>query len=68
MFATVDDVAGQFAQAERQLVAEIKKDTNQDKEPSEEDKRAPNLAKRVHKIILPEPQDKSLANPSIYYY
>lgn len=35
VFAAVNDVAGQFSQAERQLVSEIEKHTNQDEEPSE---------------------------------
>lgn len=59
VFAAVNDVAGQFSQAKGQLVPEIKKKTNQDEESSEEQKRATEFAKRVHKIILPEPPDKS---------
>lgn len=58
VFAAVDDVARQFSQAEWQLVPEIKKETHQDEEPSEEDQRTAEIAKRVHKAILPEPPNK----------
>ena len=58
VFAAVHDVAGQFSQAEGQLVPKIKRDTNQDKEPPEEDKRAAEFTERVHEVILPEPRDK----------
>lgn len=54
MFATMNDVAGQFSQAEWQLAPKLKKATNQDEQPSEKDKRAPKLAKGVHDMILPE--------------
>jgi len=58
VFAAVHEVAGQSSQAEGQLVPKIKKNTNQDEEPSHEDKRPAKFAERVHKIILPEPTDK----------
>ena len=49
VFAAVDDVAGQFSEAEGQFVPKIKKGTNQNKKRSEEDKRATEFAKRFHK-------------------
>src|SRR5262249_8016359 len=58
MFAAVDDVAKQFSQTEKEFVPEIKKDTNQHKKPSEENKKAAKLAKRVHKPNLLEPTNK----------
>jgi len=56
VFAAVNDVAGQSSQAEWQFVSKVKKDTNQDNQPAEEDQRASKLAKRVHERSLPEPQ------------
>ena len=67
VFAAVKDVAGQFSEAERELVAEIKKDTNQNKKCSEKDKSAAEFTERVHRIILPEPADKSRRQPSYYH-
>jgi hypothetical protein len=37
VFAAVNDVAGQFSQAEWQFVPKIKKGTDQDNQPSEKD-------------------------------
>lgn len=59
VFAAVNDVAGQFSQAEREFVPKIKKGADQNDKPSEEDKRPPKLAERIHSIILPEPANGS---------
>ena len=67
VFAAVNDVAGQFSQAEWQLVPEIKKEPNQDEEPSEEEKRTAEFAKRVHKAILPELPNKSWRTVTYYH-
>lgn len=68
VFAAVNDVAGQFSQAQRQLVSKIEKHTNQDEEPSEEDKRAAEFAEGVHEVILPEGTSKSFSQPCYYYH
>lgn len=49
VFAAVHDVAGQFSQAKRKLVPEAEKDTDQNKKRSEENKRATEFAKRLHR-------------------
>jgi hypothetical protein len=49
VFASVHDVAGQLSEAERELIAEIKKDADKNKKRSEENKRATEFAKRLHK-------------------
>ena len=49
VFAAVDDVAGQFPEAEGQLVSEIEKEADQNQQCSEENKRAAELAERVHR-------------------
>ena len=48
VFAAVDDVAGQFSQAEWKLASEIEKSSEKDEESTEEKKRAAGLAKGVH--------------------
>jgi hypothetical protein len=50
--AAVDDVAGQFSEAKREPVAEIKKDADQNEERSKADKRAAEFAERIHRLIL----------------
>ena len=67
MFAAVDDVSGQFSQAEGQLVSEIEKSSEKDEESSEEKKRAAEFAERVHQVILPEGVSKSFSQPYYYY-
>lgn len=59
VFATVHDVARQFSRAEGELVPEVKKDADQHQKCSKEDKRAPEIAKRLHRGILPEALGKS---------
>jgi len=48
VFAAVDDVAGEAAEAEGELIAEIKKGADEDEESTEEKERAAEFAKRVH--------------------
>jgi hypothetical protein len=48
MFATIDDVAGKFSQAQRQFAAEIEKNSDEGKKATEEEKRAAEFAERVH--------------------
>lgn len=67
VFASVDDVAREFSQAEGQLVPEIEKGSEKDEQSSEEKKRAAESAERVHWLILPEGTSKSL-QPAFYYY
>ena len=55
MFAAVDKVAGEAAETEREFSAEVEKRANKDEKPAEEEKCAPEFAKRVHPEILPEP-------------
>ena len=51
--AAMDDVAGQFSEAEGKLVAEIKKGTEKNEKSSEENQRTAEIAKRLHRGILP---------------
>jgi len=48
VFATVDDVAGQLTEAERQFSAEVKKSADEDKQNAENKKSAAEFAERVH--------------------
>jgi hypothetical protein len=48
MFAAVDDVAGEAAEAQRQLSAEVKKSTHNDEESTENEKGATEFAERIH--------------------
>lgn len=59
VFGAVNNVAGQFPQAERESVPKIKKGADQDDKPSEEDKKAADFARRIHEVILPEGANKS---------
>ena len=54
MFAVVDDVAGQFSQAEGELVPKVKKSAEKDQESAEEKERAAEFAKGIHGKILEE--------------
>ena len=58
VFAAVDDVAGKFSQAERELCAKVKKSANKDEESAENEEGAAEFAKRVHPGILPESAEK----------
>ena len=64
VFAAVNNVARKFPQAEWQLVSEIKKDTDQDEEPAEEDERAAEFA-WIHEVILPEPANESFVKGAL---
>ena len=55
VFAAVDDVPGEAAETEREFSAEIEKRAHKDEKAAEEEKCAPEFAKRVHARILPEP-------------
>jgi hypothetical protein len=54
VFAVVNDVAGQFSQAEGELVPEIEKCSEKDKEGAEEKKRTAEFTKGVHQEIVEE--------------
>ena len=54
VFAVVDDVAGQFSQAEGELVPKVKKSAEKDQESAEEKERAAEFAKGIHGKILEE--------------
>ncbi len=54
MFAAVDNIAGEFSQAERELCAKVKKSANKDEESAENEEGASEFAKWVHPEILPE--------------
>jgi len=54
VFAVVDDVAGQFSQAEGELVPKVKKSAEKDEESAGEKERAAEFAKRIHGKILEE--------------
>jgi hypothetical protein len=59
VFAAVDDVAGEAAEAEGELGAEVKNSAGKDQESAEEKERATEFAKRVHSTILSQAADKS---------
>lgn len=63
MFAAVDDIARQFPQAKGEFVAEIEKGSEKNDETAEEEKRATEFTKRVHRVILPEGASKSACDP-----
>ena len=65
VFAAMDDVAGQPAEAKRKFLAEIKKSTQNDEQSTENKNRAAEFAKRVHSGILPQAADKSFRATSI---
>jgi len=54
VFAVVDDVAGQFSQAEGELVPKVKKSAEKDEESAGEKERAAEFAKGIHGKILEE--------------
>jgi hypothetical protein len=58
VFAAVDDVAGEAAEAERKFSAEIEKSANEDEKAAEEEKCAAEFAKRIHPEILTDPAEK----------
>jgi hypothetical protein len=58
VFAAVDDIAGEAAEAEGELSAKVKKTANKDEESAENEEGAAEFAKRVHPGILPESAEK----------
>jgi hypothetical protein len=58
VFAAVNDVAGQFSEAEGKLVSEIEKSPEKNEKTCEEKKRAAEFTERVHEVILPEGANK----------
>jgi hypothetical protein len=48
VFATMDDVAGKTAEAEREFSTEVEKSAKENEETSEEEERAAEFAERVH--------------------
>ena len=64
VFAAVDDVAGQFPQAERELVAKIQKSADQNEERAKKEERAAEFTERIHEVILPEGANKSVVRPA----
>jgi len=54
VFPAVNDVAGQFSQAEGEFAAKIEESTDEKQEAAEEKKRAAEFAERIHEVILPE--------------
>lgn len=48
VFAAMNNVAGKFSQAEREFAGEIKERAQDDEQPAEKEKRAAELAERVH--------------------
>jgi hypothetical protein len=50
VFAAMDNVAGEVAEAEGQLTTEIEKCANENDKASEEEERATEFAEGVHKI------------------
>jgi hypothetical protein len=58
VFAAMDDIAREAAEAERELAAKVKKSANKDEESAKNEEGAAKFAKRVHPGILPEPAEK----------
>jgi len=58
VFAAMDDVARETAEAERKFSAQIEKNANEHEKAAEEEKCAAEFAKRVHPGILPQATDK----------
>ena len=54
----MDDIAREAAEAEGEFSAKVKKSANEDEKAAEEEKCAPEFAKRVHPGILPEPAER----------
>jgi hypothetical protein len=54
VFAAMNDVAGEFAEAEGESGAEVKQSAEDDEDDAEQEKRAAEIAKRVHGNIIGE--------------
>jgi hypothetical protein len=66
VFAAMDDVAGEAAEAEREFSAEIKKSTQNDEKSTENENSAAEFANGVHSGILPQAAGKPFGG-HIYY-
>jgi hypothetical protein len=63
VLAAVNDVAGKFSQTEREFSAEVENSTDDHEETAEEEERAAEIAKGIHKsIIEEEPPGRSRAD------
>ena len=54
VFSAVDDVAGEFAESEREFGAEVKQSADDDEDEAEQEKCAADVAERIHKSIIEE--------------
>lgn len=54
MFAAIDDVSREAAEAERKFATEIEERANEGDEPAKKEKCAAEFAKRVHEPIIAE--------------
>ena len=68
VFTVVHDVAGQFSQAEWELVAEIEKGAEKNEKSAEEEKRAAEFTQGVHEEILPEGTSTSFIQPLLLLF
>ncbi len=62
VLAAMHDVAGEAAEAEGELGAEVKNGADEDQESPEEKERATEFAKGIHSRILPQAADKSFCD------
>ena len=68
MLATVNDVAGKFAPAERELRAEVEQGAEENEERAEGEEGAAEFAKWLHSRILPEATLSTRYSERYYYY
>jgi hypothetical protein len=61
VFAAVNDVAGQFSQAEVEFTAKIEESTDKNQKAAEKEEGAAEFAEGIHAVILPEGANKSVA-------
>jgi hypothetical protein len=54
MFAAMDDVAGEFAEAEWEFGAEVEKSADDYEDDAEQEKSAAEVTERIHKSIIKE--------------
>jgi len=54
MFTAMDDVAGEFAEAEGEFGAEVEKSAGNYKDAAEKEKSAAEVTERIHKSIIEE--------------
>lgn len=71
VFATMDDIAGKFSEAEWQSATEVKKGAKNNQEPTKKQNSATEFAKGFHRGILPEwlksPSECSYCGALSYY-